>query len=29
VITDSGYDVSKITYKNDVVWRKEKWKKVQ
>ena len=24
VITDSGYDGSKITYKNDVVWRKEK-----
>ena len=29
VITDSGYDISKITYKNEVVWRKEKWKKVQ
>lgn len=26
VITDSGYDVSKITYKNEVIWRKEKWK---
>ena len=24
VITDSGYDISKITYKNEVVWRKEK-----
>ena len=24
VITDSGYDVSKITYKNEVVWKKEK-----
>ncbi|OUT49150.1 MAG: hypothetical protein CBB68_12085 [Rhodospirillaceae bacterium TMED8] len=24
VITDSGYDVSKITYKNEVIWRKEK-----
>ena len=24
VITDSGYDVSRITYKNDVVWKKEK-----
>ena len=29
VITDSGYDISKITYKNEVVWEKEKWKKVQ
>ena len=24
VITDSGYDISKITYKNEVVWKKEK-----
>ena len=24
VITDSGYDISKITYKNEVVWEKEK-----
>ena len=24
VITDSGYDISKITYKNGVVWKKEK-----
>ena len=24
VITDSGYDVSRITYKNEVVWKKEK-----
>ena len=24
VITDSGYDVSKITYKNEVIWKKEK-----
>ena len=24
VITDSGYDVSKITHKNEIVWRKEK-----
>ena len=24
VITASGYDVSRITYKNEVVWRKEK-----
>ena len=29
VITDSGYDISKITYKNGVVWKKEKWKKYQ
>jgi hypothetical protein len=29
VITDSGYDVSRITYKNDVVWKKEKWKEYQ
>ena len=24
VITDSGYEISKITYKNEVVWKKEK-----
>ena len=24
VITDSGYDVSRITYKNEVLWKKEK-----
>jgi copper chaperone CopZ len=24
VITDSGYEVSRITYKNEVVWKKEK-----
>ena len=24
VITDSGYDVSRITYKNEVIWKKEK-----
>jgi len=29
VITDSGYDVSRITYKNEVLWKKEKWKEYQ
>jgi hypothetical protein len=29
LIIDTGYDVSKITYKNEVVWEKEKWKKYQ
>ena len=29
VIIDSGYDVSKITHANEVIWKKEKWKKVQ
>ena len=24
VITDSGYDVSKITHANEVIWKKEK-----
>jgi copper chaperone CopZ len=24
LITDSGYDVSKITYANEVIWKKEK-----
>jgi len=24
VITDSGYDISKITHENEIVWRKEK-----
>ena len=24
VISDSGYDVSRITYKNEVIWKKEK-----
>ena len=24
VITDSGYDVSKITYANEVIWKNEK-----
>jgi len=24
LIKDTGYDISKITYKNDVVWRKKK-----
>jgi len=24
LITDSGYEVSRITYKNEVVWKKEK-----
>ena len=29
LITDSGYEVHIITHKNEIVWRKEKWKKVQ
>ena len=25
LITDTGYDVSKITHANKVIWKKEKW----
>ena len=26
LIKDTGYDVSRITYANEVIWKKEKWK---
>ena len=26
LITDTGYDVSKITHANEVIWKKDKWK---